>query len=239
MASEENLYANTAKVAFTQKTKKNGFSPKKAEKLSYQVPVYDVNKKNLGSLVYDPRRPQFRNMPSYNDSVRSRVINYRRYKKRRTFGIHGVYAAAYVGSLVHDHDYLRPRLDHQWILNLIQVNKYRCFDQNLKLSCVRSNVINVFFVFVLYVQAFSDDCDGIEKRTRNQSSCKEWYYVKSFIITASHVGEIVHMTERRDKAAYADGLVSPIPLRTPAIVWGRQHEKTAKAVYENKLPTAR
>jgi len=128
------------------KKQKIGVSPKKAENFSYQVPVYDVDKKKLGSLVYDPRRPQFRNMPSHNDSVRSRVINYRRYEKRRTFGIHGVYAAAHVGSLVHDHDYLRPRLDHQWNLNLIQVNKCRCFDQNLKLSCVRSNVINVFFL---------------------------------------------------------------------------------------------
>jgi len=82
------------------------------------------------------------------------------------------------------------------------------------------------------MQAIADDSDGIEQRTRKQSNNKEWHYVRSFIITASHVGEITHMTDRRNKEAYAEGLVCPVPLQKPPILWGRQHEKTAKVRYE-------
>jgi len=111
------------------KKQKVSASPKRAQQLSYHVPVCEVTKKRTGTMTYDPRPMQYRNVPSFSDSVRNSVINNRSSSEgKRLWGILGLYGPACVNSLARDHDYLQKPLHHQWVLNHIQVchNRVTC-----------------------------------------------------------------------------------------------------------------
>lgn len=103
------------------KKHKLDISPKKAELINYTVPVYKVQKKQKGNLCYDPRPQEFKNMPGFNDNVRSQVINYTANKKR-SLCINGAFIVASVPAMAHDHDYLSTSIMHQMIYNRIQVS---------------------------------------------------------------------------------------------------------------------
>ncbi|CAG9773742.1 unnamed protein product [Ceutorhynchus assimilis] len=74
----------------------------------------------------------------------------------------------------------------------------------------------------------------IEKNTRKQANCKMWHAERKYRITASSVGQICWFTEKRDKKAFAQGLIDPKPLNTPPIIWGKSKEVMAKDGYQQK-----
>lgn len=96
-------------------------SPQKAQNLSFQIPEYSINKKNQSNLCYDPRPLSFRNLSGFNDFVRNMTINFCLASKKQ-LGYCGILDYASIKGVVHDHDYLLLPLDHQMIMNLIQVS---------------------------------------------------------------------------------------------------------------------
>lgn len=84
------------------------------------------------------------------------------------------------------------------------------------------------------LQTYHADRVGIERRTVKQSNCNEWHRIRSCIVTASNVGTIVLMTEHRNKEAFAEQLVNPKPIHSPALSWGRKYESIALREYEER-----
>ncbi|CAG9762662.1 unnamed protein product [Ceutorhynchus assimilis] len=61
-----------------------------------------------------------------------------------------------------------------------------------------------------------------------------WHAERKYRITASSVGQICRFTEKRDKKAFAQGLIDPKPLNKPPIIWGKSKEVMAKDAYQQK-----
>lgn len=98
-------------------------SPKKAENLNYGVSEYNVRKKQISNLCYDPRPERYKNMPSYNDNVKNLVINYSS-RQKRSSAISGGFSAASVTGINNDHNYLSYPPSHQMVYNRIQVSNH-------------------------------------------------------------------------------------------------------------------
>ena len=77
-----------------------------------------------------------------------------------------------------------------------------------------------------------EDRLDIERRTRSQNKNLEWHSLQCFYVTASNIGIIVLMADKRDKEALADQLVNPKILRKHAVLWGQSKEKVAVKQFE-------
>lgn len=51
-------------------------------------------------------------------------------------------------------------------------------------------------------------------------------------LTASSVGTIVHMTDRKDKKLLVESIINPKPFHSPATDWGKKNEAKAIRAYE-------
>lgn len=100
-------------------------SPKKAQNLNYAVSEYNVNKKQMRNLCYDPRLECYKNMSSYNDHVRNFVINFNSTQKR-SLAISGGFDTASVEGINNDHAYLSNSVLHQMVYTRIQVSGSTC-----------------------------------------------------------------------------------------------------------------
>lgn len=88
--------------------------------------------------------------------------------------------------------------------------------------------------FVLF-QVSALNIIDIEKKTRKQVDCREWYEEKRFRITASRFGAIVNASDRKNLFALAKNMIEQHPLSTPAINHGILYEKVAKSQFETKF----
>lgn len=85
------------------------------------------------------------------------------------------------------------------------------------------------------LQTYHADRVGIDRRTVKQSNCNEWHQIRSCIVTAFNVGtNVVLMTKRRNKEAFAEQLVNLKPIYSPVLSWGRKYESIALQEYEER-----
>lgn len=61
-----------------------------------------------------------------------------------------------------------------------------------------------------------------------------WFEERALRITASNVGTIVHMTERKNKTKFAESLINPKPFKALATEWGKTNEKNAVLEYRRR-----
>lgn len=79
------------------------------------------------------------------------------------------------------------------------------------------------------------DILAVERSTRQQSGCKQWFQHRSWRLTASNFGTICKMTSKRNVQRLCEQLLNPPKLHTPAIIHGRQHEQAAIKEFEKKM----
>lgn len=73
---------------------------------------------------------------------------------------------------------------------------------------------------------------AIEKKTRAQSNSPLWFKERSLRITASYVGTIIHITERKNKDIFTESIINPKRFKSLPTEWGKSNEKNAISEYK-------
>lgn len=76
------------------------------------------------------------------------------------------------------------------------------------------------------------DLADLEVKTRSQSKSKLWLQQRKLRVTASIVGTIVHMTDKRNKEQFVDSIINPRYFKSVQTTWGKVNEKNAIAAYK-------
>ncbi|CAG2203849.1 unnamed protein product [Mytilus edulis] len=77
-----------------------------------------------------------------------------------------------------------------------------------------------------------NDCKAIEKCTRKQSKCNEWFRHRKWRLTASRFGEITRMTCRRNKNKLCKTLINSHKIVRKCLLHGKQFESKAICKFE-------
>ena len=78
------------------------------------------------------------------------------------------------------------------------------------------------------VKVSTQEAANIEAKTRTQSGSVQWKTERQWRLTASHFGEIISVTERRDMAKFCQSMHDPKNLnKVPAIRHGLMYESAA------------
>ncbi|CAC5420358.1 unnamed protein product [Mytilus coruscus] len=77
-----------------------------------------------------------------------------------------------------------------------------------------------------------NECKAIEKCTRKQSKCNEWFRHRKWRLTASRFGEITRMTCRRNKNKLCKTLINSHKIVRNCLLHGKQVESKAICKFE-------
>jgi hypothetical protein len=80
-----------------------------------------------------------------------------------------------------------------------------------------------------------DEIHYIEELTRNQAKSKLWFSVRTGRVTGSVVGVVMKVRSFTSNMTILKKICYPTKLSTPAIRWGREHEKDAIDLYRKEL----
>jgi Zn finger protein HypA/HybF involved in hydrogenase expression len=86
----------------------------------------------------------------------------------------------------------------------------------------------------LFFQITHEKARKIESSTRNQSQSSEWFKERKYRLTASKFGEIVKMTDKRNRQKLCASLLNTT-FCSKAMLHGRQYESKALNVFEKKF----
>lgn len=89
---------------------------------------------------------------------------------------------------------------------------------------VYKSLIDIHFQKLLENQKNRVD---IEKRTRGQSQCMEWLYLRKHLLTASHFGEVIRRKKTTSCAMKVKGILYPSLTKTVEMQYGIDHESDA------------
>jgi len=78
-----------------------------------------------------------------------------------------------------------------------------------------------------------DQAIEIENATKGQNP--KWFMERKWRLTASHFGEVLKCTERRDYAKFCETLFCAPALSTPPIIHGKTYEPIAIEIFEQKF----
>lgn len=84
------------------------------------------------------------------------------------------------------------------------------------------------------LQVTENDVNRIEEATRGQAKSTRWHDERLYRVTASHFGAIGHMTNKRDTDKLCDAIYGQKPLKTPAVLHGKEYEKRAVELFSQK-----
>ena len=73
----------------------------------------------------------------------------------------------------------------------------------------------------------SDKCKEIEKNTRSQSECKEWFEARKCRLTASMFGCVVKRRKSIYPTSIVNSITKPSQLKSKSCVWGTKNEQNA------------
>ena len=77
------------------------------------------------------------------------------------------------------------------------------------------------------------EAQEIEKATKAQSTSARWFRERRVRITASNFGTVMNMRATTDPGSLVQRLTNPVPLKVPAVVWGKQNEDRVRRAYES------
>lgn len=96
----------------------------------------------------------------------------------------------------------------------------------------------MFDLTILYInflfKVTEDECKTIEKATRKQSQCNEWFHHRRWRLTASRFGDIIKMTHRRNKTKLCKSLNCCNKIVSKSLVHGKQFECKALCKFETQ-----
>ena len=96
----------------------------------------------------------------------------------------------------------------------------------------------MFDITILYInflfRVTEDECKTIEKATRKQSQCNEWFHHRRWRLTASRFGDIIKMTHRRNKTKLCKSLNCHNKIVSKFLVHGKQFECKGLCKFETQ-----
>jgi hypothetical protein len=83
-------------------------------------------------------------------------------------------------------------------------------------------------------QITEEEAAAVEKATRSQSGCGQWFQHRQMRLTASVFGDVCHRTVRRDHGKMCANIFFSRQLTTHAVIHGRTHEADALKAFASK-----
>jgi len=121
-------------------------------------------------------------------------------------------------SIIHDHDYTSKAVDP--LLNPQEV---------INESSVQQKLIDDLYTHHVHINA--TEIHELETLTRGQHESEKWHSERKLCITASIFKEVCHHRATTSCTAFVKRKLSCSSINTPAICYGKKHEKVAIVSY--------
>lgn len=78
------------------------------------------------------------------------------------------------------------------------------------------------------------EAENLQKETVDQRTSNLWFDARQWRVTASHFGDILHATDRRNMLKLAENIFSQNPIHSAPVLHGNKYERVAIEWYEKK-----